>query len=276
MLRIFSFFRRYSFLAKFFTIASGSSGNSSFVGAFGEGILIDCGISCRGITTGLKNRGIDPDSLSGIIVTHEHIDHVRGLAVFLNRHKIPLYASAPVLRYLSANGLVPEGAVLNEIDEHGQLIGNMLVKPFKTSHDSVGSLGYSITTPDEHRISICTDTGYITDEAREHLLSSEVVLIESNYEDGMLDFGPYPYHLKRRIKGPQGHLSNKDCAAFLPQLIRSGTTHIILGHLSKETNTPEVAIETCASELSLAGFRRDKDYILFAAPRNELSENILL
>ncbi|MBR2041481.1 MAG: MBL fold metallo-hydrolase [Oscillospiraceae bacterium] len=263
-------------MAKFFTIASGSSGNSSFVGASGEGILIDCGISCKGITSGLKERGIDPDSLSGIIITHEHIDHVRGLAVFLSHHKIPLYASAPVLRYLGANGLVPFNAVLNEIDEHGQLIGNMLVKPFKTSHDSVGSLGYSIITPDEHRISICTDTGYITEEAREHLLGSEAVLIESNYDSGMLEFGKYPYPLKRRIKGPTGHLSNTDCAAFLPELVKSGTTHIVLGHLSKENNTPEVALQTCLAELSVAGMAQNRDYVMFAAPRSELSENILL
>lgn len=263
-------------MAKFFTIASGSSGNSSYIGASGEGILVDCGISCRGITSALKNRDIDPDRLTGILITHEHIDHVRGLSVFLSHHKVPLYASASVLRFLSANGLVPFNAMLNEIDEHGQLIGNMLIKPFKTSHDSVGSLGYSICTPDEHRISVCTDTGYITDSAREHLLGSEAVLIESNYDSGMLDFGPYPYSLKRRIKGPQGHLSNTDCAAFLPELIRSGTTHIFLGHLSKENNTPEIAVQTSVAELSMNGMRIGTDYLLSAAPRSELSENILL
>ncbi|MBR5309589.1 MAG: MBL fold metallo-hydrolase [Oscillospiraceae bacterium] len=263
-------------MAKFFTIASGSSGNSSFVGASGEGILIDCGISCRGITTALKNRGINPDSLSGILITHEHIDHVRGLLVFLNHHRVPVYASGAVLRFLTANGLVPEGAVLKEIDEHGELVGKMLIKPFKTSHDSVGSLGYSIITPDEHRITVCTDTGYLTDGACEHLTGSEVVLIESNYDNGMLEFGPYPYHLKRRIKGPQGHLSNTDCAAFLPELVKKGTIHIVLGHLSKENNTPDVALQTCISELSMAGLQNGKDYMIFVAPRNELSENILL
>ena len=246
------------------------------MGASGEGILVDFGISCRGVVAALKSRGIDPDSLAGILITHEHIDHVRGLAVFLKQHKIPLYASEAVLSFLLSSGLVPEGSVLNKIDEHGQIIGNMLIKPFKTSHDSVGSLGYSIITPDEHRITVCTDTGYITEDAREHLLGSEIALIEANYDNGMLDFGPYPYHLKRRIKGPQGHLSNTDCAAFLPELIKSGTTHIVLGHLSKENNTPEVALQTCISELSLSGLRKDRDYVIFAAPRNEASENILL
>lgn len=263
-------------MAKFFTIASGSSGNSSFVGASGKGILVDFGISCRGVISALKERKIEPDSLSGILITHEHIDHVRGLAVFLSHHNVPIYASAPVLKYLATNGLVPFNAVLNEIDEHGELIGGMMIKPFRTSHDSVGSLGYSIITPDEHRISVCTDTGYLTDDAREHLFGSEVVLIESNYDSGMLEFGPYPYHLKRRIKGPQGHLSNTDCAAFLPELVKSGTLHIVLGHLSKENNTPDVALQTCISELSMSGFREGRDYTIFAAPRNGLSENILL
>lgn len=263
-------------MAKFFTLASGSSGNSSFVGSSGEGILVDFGISCRGVTTALKKRGIEPDSLVGILITHEHIDHIRGLSVFLNKYKVPVYASEPVLKYLISNGIVHSGAVLNKIDEHEQLVGNMLIKPFKTSHDSVGSFGYSITTPDEHRISICTDTGYITDSAREHLLGSEVVLIESNYDNGMLDLGPYPYHLKRRIKGSSGHLSNTDCAAFLPVLVKNGTTHIVLGHLSKENNTPDIALQTCISELSLSGFQQDRDYIIFSAPRNEPSENILL
>ena len=263
-------------MAKFFTIASGSSGNSSFIGASGEGILIDFGVSCRSVTSALKSKGIDPCSLAGILITHEHIDHVRGLAVFLKSHHIPVFASAPVLSFLVSNNLVPKDSVLNEIDEHGQIIGGMMIKPFHTSHDSVGSLGYSVTTADEQRISICTDTGYITDDAREHLMGSTVVLIESNYDNGMLEFGPYPYHLKRRIKGPAGHLSNTDCAAFLPELIKNGTTHIVLGHLSKENNTPEVALQTCISELSIAGMKKDKDYVIFAAPRSEASENILL
>ncbi len=263
-------------MAKFFTIASGSSGNASYIGAGGEGILVDFGISCRGVTNALKDKDIDLSTVKGILVTHEHIDHVKGLSVFLSHHNVPLYASAPVLKFLVNNNMVPFNAVLKEIDEHGELVGNMLVKPFHTSHDSVGSLGYSICTPDEHRITVCTDTGYLTDEAREHLLKSEAVLIESNYDEGMLKFGRYPYPLKRRIMGPQGHLSNMECARFLPELVKSGTIHIVLGHLSKENNTPEVAVQTSIAELSLAGMVQNKDYLLFAAPRSNPSENILL
>lgn len=263
-------------MAKFFTLASSSAGNSCYIGASGEGILVDCGVSCRSIVNSLKTHEIDPSKLAGILITHEHSDHIKGLAVFLGKYKIPLYASAPVLNFLAASGAVPAGAFLNEIDMDGQVIGGMPVKPFKTSHDSVGSLGFSVSTPDEHKISVCTDTGYLTDDARAHLLGSETVLIESNYDNLMLQTGPYPYSLKRRISGATGHLSNSDCAAFLPELIKSGATRIVLGHLSKENNIPELAVETSVSELSMAGMKRNSDYILFSAPRSEASECILL
>lgn len=263
-------------MAKFFTLASGSSGNSCFIGASGEGLLVDLGISCKAVTTALQDRAVNLDSINGILITHEHIDHVKGLSVFLSHYNVPLYASKAVLKYLVANNLVPFNALLNEIDEHGQLIGNMFVKPFKTSHDSVGSFGYSVATPDEHRISVCTDTGYLTEDSKKQLLRSEAVLIESNYDEGMLKLGPYPYSLKRRILGADGHLSNKSCADFLPELVKSGTTHIVLGHLSKENNTPDVAEQTSIAELSINGMARNKDYILFAAPRKTPSDDIIL
>lgn len=258
----------------FFTLASSSAGNSYYLGSSGGGLLIDCGISCKNVVSALKSRDIAPEKLSGIIVTHEHSDHIKGLAVLLSHYHIPLYASAPVLEYLSRNGCVPIGAVLNEIDGSGELIGGAFVSPFKTSHDSVGSLGFSICTSENSKISICTDTGYITDDAKEHIPGSKLVLIESNYDKGMLEAGRYPYSLKRRIEGSFGHLSNNDCAEYLPELIRGGATHIILGHLSKENNFPEVAVETSVSNLSLCGMKRDRDYVLFSAPRSELSEKI--
>lgn len=263
-------------MATFFTLASSSAGNSEYIGACGHGILVDCGISCRSVVSTLKSRDIEPDSLSGILITHEHIDHIKGLKVFLKHYNIPLYATAPVLEYLAKYDLVPESAELREADKREFILGGMLAEPFATSHDSVGSRGYRITTPDGRRITVCTDTGYLTSEAEEHLTGSDAVLIESNYDKMMLMAGKYPYPLKKRIDGRLGHLSNADCAAFLPQLVKSGTTRIVLGHLSKENNIPELAEQTSVSELSLSGMRRNDDYILFAAPRSELSENILL
>lgn len=264
-------------MATFFTLASSSAGNSCYIGFGGGGILVDCGISCRSVANALEVRNILPEKLSGIILTHEHIDHIKGLKVFLKKYNVPVYATSAVLRYLSVYDCVPPEAELCEIDDRGFILGGMLIEPFATSHDSVGSRGYSVSTPDEHRICVCTDTGFITDDAREHLLGSDAVLIESNYDKMMLMAGAhYSYSLKMRIDGKLGHLSNADCSAFLPDLVRSGTTRIVLGHLSKENNLPRLAEETAAAELSLAGMRRSDDYILFAAPRSELSENILL
>lgn len=263
-------------MATFFTIASSSAGNSEYIGACGRGILLDCGISCRSLVNALKSREIEPETLSGILVTHEHTDHIKGLKVFLKHYDIPVYATAPVLEYLAEYGLVPKTAELREVDNRELVLGGMLVKPFATSHDSVGSRGYRIETPDNRRITVCTDTGYLTPEADEHLLGSDAVLIESNYDKSMLMAGSYPYPLKKRIDSRLGHLSNTECAAFLPQLVKSGATRIVLGHLSRENNMPELAEQTSVSELSLSGMRRSDDYVLFTAPRNELSENILL
>lgn len=263
-------------MTNFFTLASSSAGNSYYINSENCGILIDCGISFRRITAGLSSRNISMENISGILLTHEHADHINGLSVLLKHLNVPVYASPEVLKYLINNNIVTGKTILNPIDINGELIGSMMVKPFKTSHDSVGSLGFAISLTNGKKISICTDTGYITDDARNCIIGSDTVLIESNYDDMMLKMGPYPYNLKRRIASSVGHLSNTDCAAFLPELVKNNTKHIILGHLSKENNIPELAVETSVSELSMAGIKKDNDYTIFAAPRAELSENIIL
>ncbi len=263
-------------MTDFFTFASSSSGNSYFINSENCGILIDCGISFRRITEGLLSENISTENIRGIILTHEHTDHINGLSVLLKHLNIPVYASPEVLKYLISNNIVTGKTILNPIDMNGELIGNMMVKPFKTSHDSVGSLGFAISLPNGKRISVCTDTGYITDSAKNCITGSNTVLIESNYDDMMLRMGPYPFGLKKRIASSVGHLSNIDCASFLPELVKNNTEHIILGHLSKENNIPELAVETSVSELSMAGMKRDKDYTIFAAPRATLSEKIVL
>lgn len=263
-------------MAKFFTVASSSSGNCYYLGSGGSGILIDCGLSCRAIRSALEEKGVEPESLAGVLITHEHIDHVRGLESFLKKYRLPVYASEKVLDFLAGKGYVPPKADLRPADPDGFLAAGMMVSPFCTSHDSVGSLGFSVATADERKVTVCTDTGYLTAEALLHLPKSDLVLIESNYDLMMLLNGRYPYPLKRRIEGPQGHLSNTDCASALPDLVRSGTTRIILAHLSKDNNFPDLALETSVAELSLAGIARDKDYTIFAAPRSDASETVLL
>ena len=258
-------------MARFFTIASSSSGNSYYAGCSSGGLLIDAGVCGKTIFSGLERAQVIPDNIFGVLITHEHIDHIRGLAAFLKKCPVPVYASDPVLDFLSAHGAVPPGAVLKEISADGELIGPMLVLPFQTSHDSVGSLGFRISTPDDRRIAVATDTGYITSGVHASLLHSDLVLIESNYEPSMLENGRYPYPLKRRIAGPCGHLSNQECADLLPELVRSGTTRMILAHLSKENNFPELARQTSADVLSESGMRDGSDFLLSVAPRDDLS-----
>lgn len=257
---------------RFFTLSSSSAGNSYYLGNEDGGILIDCGTSCRTAEKSLSSNGIDPDSLYGIVITHEHSDHIKGLNVFLSKHSIPVYASEAVIKVLVACQNVPDTAKLVPIDENGTVIGPFLVSPFHISHDSVGGYGYSVTTSDGRKITTCTDTGHLSDEAVRHLCGSSLVLLESNYEKVMLEAGRYPYPLKVRIEGPQGHLSNDDCAGILPELVRKGTKHIILAHLSKENNTPDMALNSALYSLSMAGFKRDSDYTLEVAPRSGCSD----
>ncbi len=258
-------------MAQFTTLYSGSSGNSALVEEDGRFLLVDMGRSCRMTTNALKALGLAPENLCGILVTHEHSDHVSGLAIFLKYHPVPVYGSAPTLEYLLSHGLVPADAVLIDIDGRTQDVGGFSVQSFETSHDSVACRGYRITTPQGKVVSIATDLGYVSDEVLANLLLSDVVGLESNYDRGMLMAGPYPYYLKTRIASPNGHLSNDDCAAAIVMLAQNGCRNFSLCHISKENNTPELALENVRAAMHEAGFADSTQYTLYAAMRNEIS-----
>ena len=147
--------------------------------------------------------------------------------------------------------------------------GDMEIRPFATSHDSLSSFGYAVNLPDGRRISVATDLGYVSDEVHQAIHGSDLVLLESNYDEAMLRCGPYPYPLKRRIASDSGHLSNDSSALEARTLVDSGTTRLVLGHLSKENNHPELARETVRSVLTRAGLAEGGDYLLSVAPRTE-------
>lgn len=254
-------------MARFCTLASGSSGNAAYVGSSGSAVLVDLGISCKAAVTALKELNLEESHLEGILITHEHIDHIRGLKVFLKSRRLPVYASAEVLDYLASHDYLSAHTSAEEIKPGKTQIGSLQVECFDTSHDSVHSLGYRITMPDERRVTVATDLGVLDTQVRYYLLKSDLVLLESNYDTRMLETGSYPYHLKRRISGKNGHLSNDDCAAQLPELIHNGTTRIVLAHLSKENNLPALAYQTALSELTLEGMEEGKDFQLSVAPR---------
>lgn len=256
-------------MARFCVLASSSAGNCSYI-TCGEGVLlIDAGISCRRIAQALAQAEERLDELAGIVVTHEHIDHVRGLRTLTKNTGAPVYATAPVLRYLAANDLVDGRSELVEVGPSPFEAAGMEILAFATPHDSVGSVGYRFSMPGGQTAAVATDLGRVTPEVKDGVRGCGLVLLEANYDPEMLRTGGYPAFLKRRISGNDGHLANPNSAAFACELIESGTSRVILGHLSRENNRPALAEQTVCDALELSGARRGIDYELSVAPYDQ-------
>ncbi len=251
-------------MSKFATLYSGSSGNCTYIGGSRGGILIDAGVSAKAIVTGLSSIGSDISEVEAIFVTHEHGDHIRGITVLCAKHGIPVYATGGTLSGMGVTGHEPY--LCSEMNGAVEAAG-MEISNFSTLHDTRESCGYRVKTADGRIVAVCTDLGLITDEVKAALTGADLVMLESNHDIMMLQNGPYPYPLKRRVMSDTGHLSNAVCADILPELLQSGATRFMLAHLSKENNFPQLALETSKSTLTLSGFTAGKDYILeVAAP----------
>jgi phosphoribosyl 1,2-cyclic phosphodiesterase len=252
------------------TLASGSSGNSLLAKTAQGAILVDAGISCKRVCDGLKAHGVDPAELSGIVITHEHSDHISGLTVLLKKYRLPIYTSAETGRQLCYRIPAIEDLIHPVKAGEDFQLGGLELHPFHTPHDAAGSLGFSFY--DGHRrASIATDFGYVTDEIADAVRGSDFVLMEANYEEDWLLEGSYPYPLKQRILGDHGHLSNADGAELACYLARNGTKNLVLGHLSKENNSPDQAYRVVSQKLLQAGVELGKDMSLSVAPRSENS-----
>ncbi|NCC08437.1 MAG: MBL fold metallo-hydrolase [Clostridia bacterium] len=258
-------------MAKFTTLYSGSSGNCAYISS-GEGyLLVDMGKSCRTTVEGLKTLGAPISNLQGVLVTHEHSDHVGGLNVFLKKYKVPVYSSADTLDFLYTNRLVPESAELIDIDGRTEHIGDFSVQSFETSHDSAACRGYRIETPEGKAAAIATDLGYVSDEVLANLLLADFVSLEANYDLDMLMHGSYPYYLKTRIASSRGHLCNEECAETIVKLMQNGCKKFALCHVSKENNTPETVYSTVMRTLAKNGFVPEKDCLVQVAERYAVS-----
>lgn len=256
-------------MSKICSLFSGSTGNSTYIGTKNGGILVDAGASFKGITEGLKIADGQIEEILAVAVTHEHIDHIKGLKTLLNKTNAVLMASSKTLTQLEALDKIPSKTKVLAIGEGPCEIAGIQVKRFATSHDCEGSSGYTFVLPDNKKIAICTDLGVVTDEVRTAILGSDLVLLESNHDIEMLKKGPYPPHLKVRILSQQGHISNNACASELAPLLKSGTKRFILGHLSLQNNTPMYAKSCAESALMDLGAQNGKDYILSVAkPKN--------
>ena len=247
------------------TLSSGSQGNCLLLSDGGTHILVDAGISTRRIKTGLARLGLSMDDLDGILITHEHTDHISGLATLIKHHTVPLYASPGTARQL-AYRLAGVESLLRPQDPGTEFcIGSCRVTAFATSHDAAQSMDYRIDGSGS--VGILTDTGYVTDEAAQVLPGVSLLVLESNHDVEWLRSGPYPYSLKARILGDEGHLSNDAAAEFAARMARCGTRHIILAHLSLENNTPQRAWDTVQRRLNTV----EAEVLLEVAPRSEVS-----
>lgn len=257
----------------FLSIASGSSGNCIYVGKEDTGILVDAGISKKRMEQGLASIDVNPEKLTGILVTHEHSDHVSGLGVFSRKYHVPIYGTRETLRCIKeikSIGAV-DPALFHPIEpDESFLLNDILVHPFSTSHDAANPVCYTFEHGG-HKIGVATDLGTYDEYIIENLLGSEVLLMEANHDINMLQVGKYPYSLKQRILGDKGHLSNDNSGRLLARLLSDRLKYIFLGHLSKENNYPELAYETVRCELNVAVCTKQADYILEVARRDNPS-----
>lgn len=249
-------------MARFCSLFSSSSGNSTFIGSAKTGILIDAGVSAKRLKEALLGRDIDPSAIGGIFITHEHSDHIKGLRILASTYRIPVFATENTLSFLEENGHINGKFPFEIMPREGVEIGDIFIKSFATPHDSLESCGYRITLPDGQKAAVATDIGHMTDTVKENIKGCSLVMLESNHDVGMLQNGPYPYYLKRRILSPVGHLSNGDCAKAAAELIKTGTTRLYLGHLSTENNFPDLAFQESYAAICETGAVINRDYIL--------------
>ena len=233
----------------FCSLYSGSSGNSLFVQSENTNILVDAGESARKIENALSSIDVDPKNLNAILVTHEHIDHVKSLGTLSKKYNIPVYATKETWEAMPDQAAKIDSSLQNTYNPSEKFkIGDLTINPFSISHDAANPCGFSISTKNK-QMSIATDLGYVSKEVSSALEKSSFVLLESNYDPEILKFSRYPYSLKKRISGEYGHLSNSDAAKLVVQLAQKNLKNVMLGHLSKENNFPELAYKTVADEL---------------------------
>ena len=261
-------------MAYFRSLYSGSSGNCGIVADGDNYICIDMGKSCKATIEALSQAEILAGRISGILVTHEHSDHIGGLKVFLKKYKIPVYASDATLDYLAEYDLVPPSADLIPLAAESDCVGEFEICSFATSHDSVDCHGYKIATKTGRTVSLATDLGIVTENVFEHLSSANLAVIEANYDEKRLWAGSYPHYLKTRIASNRGHLCNSETAKTLKRLVENGNERFALCHLSNENNTPQLALEAIISEFMQNNITPSKESLIKTLNRNSITDKI--
>ena len=236
------------------SIASGSSGNCIYVGSDTTHLLVDTGISGKRTELGLNEIELSGKNIDGILITHEHIDHISGLGVLSRKYSIPIYATEEtVTAILKTNSVGTIDKDLFHIVKADTkfVIKDITINPMSISHDAADPVAYRFQH-EKKKVAVITDLGYYTDYTVECMKGLDAVLIEANHDVNMLQVGPYPYYLKQRILGKRGHLSNEVAGKLLNEILHENIQHVLLGHLSKENNLAELAYETVRMEITMS------------------------
>lgn len=253
---------------------SGSSGNSTLIQTKNTKILIDCGESSKRIVEALKTQEVNPEELDGIIITHEHSDHTKGLSITSKNYNIPIYANKETWEAMPKikEKIDPDNIKMFTFSRFS--IKDLDIEPFSIPHDAANPCSFNLYNKNK-KISIATDIGHVNKNVIENLRNSSFVLLEANYDPDMLRYSRYPYLLKERIKGPKGHLSNDNSGEILCDLCNYGLKNVLLGHLSKQNNFPELAYKTIEDKLKTINVT-PKDVNIAVASRSFPTESITI
>jgi len=252
------------------SLFSGSSGNATYIGNDGTHILIDAGQSGKQITESLRHLGINPGDLDCILISHEHSDHIKSAGLLSRKFDIPIYANEST--WIAMEKHLEEVSSANKrIFDASKtfLVKDIAVKPYSIPHDAASPVGFCFFCGNK-KVSIATDLGHTNSEILNMIKDSDMVILESNHDPGLLQSGPYPYFLKKRIMGKNGHLSNIDAGHALVDMVKCKVTHVLLAHLSKENNLPQLAYNTVKDILLKVGIKPDRDVMIDTAHRNNV------
>ena len=259
------------------SIASGSSGNCTYVGTDRTHVLVDTGCSKKRVEEGLRDLGLDLGDIDAILITHEHTDHIGGLLTILRKYDIPVYATGGTIKGIKLNdkkGVMAQRQTCVLTADNEIELGDLRVNPMRINHDALEPVGFRIRSG-RLGVAVATDLGSFDDYTVECLSGMDALLLEANHDVRMLQSGPYPYALKRRILSDRGHLSNEKSGELLSRVLNDHIKGILLGHLSSMNNMPELAYEAVRFEVETADNAwHGDDFRICVAKKKELSEII--
>ena len=264
---------------EFFSIASGSSGNCICVGNDANHVMVDVGITGKRVDAGMASFDLKTSDMDGILITHEHSDHISGLGVISRKYGLPIYSTAKTIEAIKENkylGSIDPGLFHVIEPDKEFIIGELTIRPIHISHDAADPVAY-IVSDGKKKIGVITDLGCYDDYIVENIKGLNGILLEANHDVNMLRVGPYPYYLKHRIAGDFGHLSNELSGQLLGQILHDDMEHVLLGHLSKENNYERLAYETVKMEVTVGDNPyKGTDFPIDVASRSDVSKRMVV